>query len=84
MRGIALGVMLLVTGCNDAKIQAVPDVEARHQREYPVGRFQMAPAGDFATGEPQIVVLDTRFGKISRCTIRAGGPDCVAARDSGH
>lgn len=49
----------------------------------PAGRYQMLLAGTFATGEPQVVVLDTREGRITRCTVRADGVDCVAFKPVG-
>lgn len=84
MKRVLLSAFVLA-GCNMR-----PDPDAEHLSRMndttitnPPGRYQMLPAGNFSTDEPQIVVLDTREGRVSRCTVRADGVDCVAFKPVG-
>lgn len=77
--------MFALAGCN---LRPDPDAERLSRMNdttitNPAGRYQMLPAGNFATNEPQFVVLDTREGRVSRCTVRADGIDCVAFKPVG-
>ena len=65
-----LGIAALLTACS---VQAPQPAAA----EDPPGTFQMMGVGTLPGGEPQLAVIDTRRGKISRCTVFGDAVRCA-------
>ena len=48
----------------------------------PAGRFQMMELGPTSTGGHRVLVLDTRFSRVTECRVEADGMSCSLPKEA--